>query len=231
MRNIKTSRSAGFSLIELLLATFLFTVIAGVVFSLLSTTQLRYHSESDVMAAFHQANIALDQIVRDVHSAGYPPVNSVSAATAAASPSLVALPFSWSPGYPIMPCTVGVGGNCAVPGQFDLILETNFGQGVQWVRYSLVGTTLMRAVVNKGPGDPFAATGAALVPYVENVINRATPVPVFTYTFDPPAPALPGNIRQVNICLMVRSARPDRQTGQLRVITLTGQAVRFNPNK
>jgi hypothetical protein len=34
----------------------------------------------------------------------------------------------------------------------------------------------------------------------------------------------------VDIKLIVQSAEPDPQTQQFRTITLTGQAVRFNPN-
>jgi len=45
-----------------------------------------------------------------------------------------------------------VGSSCgAVPGDYDLIVEADLGngQGVQWIRYSLVGTTLMRAMKQK----------------------------------------------------------------------------------
>jgi hypothetical protein len=32
----------------------------------------------------------------------------------------------------------------------------------------------------------------------------------------------------VNICLIVRSAQPDPQTNAFRLVTITGQAMRFN---
>jgi prepilin-type N-terminal cleavage/methylation domain-containing protein len=253
-RMTKNKHNRGFSLVELLLATFIFTMIAGIIFSLLSATQLRYQSESNVMSSFQQANIAMDQIARDVHSAGYPAANSFNTGVAAANPHWVALPFAWAAGagYPTAPCTVK--GSCgAVPGDFDLIFEADFGKGVvQWVRYSLSGTTLMRGVADKVAwADPVAATDPpALVPYLENVMNNATPaqmaqirasypamfpgdlpVPIFTFTYDSGALQIPGNIRQVNVCLIVQSSRPDSQTGRLRVVTLTGQAARFNPNQ
>src|ERR1700686_4591999 len=100
----------GFSLVELLVGTVLFTIITGAIFSLLLSAQMRYRGESNVTQAFQQANIALDQITRDVHSAGYPPANSFAASVVAAQPQLVALPFSWSPEYtnvPPLPCVVG----------------------------------------------------------------------------------------------------------------------------
>src|SRR6266404_3394222 len=133
-RNISAS---GFSLVELLVGTVLFTIITGAVFSLLMSAQLRYSGESNVTEAFQQANVAIDQIVRDVHSAGYPPKSSFHAEVSTAHPENYALPFAWSPSYPGTPCTVGgaVGG-CAVPGNNDLIVEADTAVGVQWIRYS-----------------------------------------------------------------------------------------------
>jgi len=225
----------GFSLVELLVGTVLFTIITGAVFSLLMSAQLRYRGESNVTQAFQQANIALDQITRDVHSAGYPAASSFAANVVATTPQLVALPFSWSPGYTNAPCVVG--GSCAVPGKYDLIVETDLGDGngVQWIRYSLVGTTLMRGMTQKvQSGDPVGSTQASLVPYLENVMNGNKSLPIFLYTFDqisPPPPPWPSYIRGVNITLVVQSAQADPQTGQYRTITVTGQAVRFNPNQ
>jgi type II secretory pathway pseudopilin PulG len=227
--------TAGFSLVELLVGTILFTIVTGIAFSLLMSAQLRYQGESTLTEAFQQANVALDQIVRDVHSAGYPPANSFTAGVALNNPNLVALPFSWSPGYtntPPTPCTVG--GSCgAVPGDYDLIVEADVGNGngVQWIRYSLVGTTLMRGMAPKAPfADPVGSTAASLAPYLENVMNGS--LPIFSYGYDAGTTSQqPSNIREVNISLMVRSLQPDPQTHQYRTITLNGQAMRFNPNQ
>jgi type II secretory pathway pseudopilin PulG len=236
MKPVRTG-IAGYSLLELLVATILFTIISGTVFSLLSSSQLTYQGESTVAAAFQQANVAIDQIVRDVHSAGYPPASSFKVTVAQGAPNLVALPFSWSVGYtnvPPAPCTVG--GTCgAIPGGYDLILEadTGAGDGVHWIRYSHQGTTLMRASVPKlAFQDPVVSTdGANLVPYLDNVLNETQGNPIFSYNFDAGALQYPVNIREVNIELTVQSAQRDRQTNQFRVVTVTGQAVRFNPNQ
>jgi type II secretory pathway pseudopilin PulG len=234
MRKRKHS-AVGFSLVELLVGTILFTIVTGIAFSLLMSAQLRYQGESTVTEAFQQANVALDQIVRDVHSAGYPPANSFAAGVALNNPQFVALPFSWSPGYtnkPPTPCTVG--GSCgSVPGDYDLIVEADIGtgQGVQWIRYSLQGTTLMRGMATKVQfADPVASTAASLVPYLENVVNGS--LPIFSYGYDVGTTLQqPSSIREVNISLMVRSLQPDPQTHQYRTITLNGQAMRFNPNQ
>jgi type II secretory pathway pseudopilin PulG len=243
---VKTKRNLvnGYSLVELLVATVLFTIVAGTVFSLLFSAQLRYRGDSDVTTAFQQANVAIDQITRDVHSAGYPPPSSLAASvvqTNSQYPKLLALPFSWSPGYtnsPPTPCTVGVGGTCgAVPGDYDLILETDLGDGngVQWIRYSLQGTTLMRGMTPKvawaDPVDSTSTSSGVLLPYLDNVVNGSKAI--FSYGYDktnPPISPQPSDIREVNVVLMVQSAQPDPQTGQFRTITLTGQAARFNLN-
>ena len=224
------NRADGYSLVELLVATVLFTLIAGSVFSLLLSAQLRYRGESDVTTAFQQANVAIDQITRDIHSAGYP---SASSFAVGVSPQVIAVPFSWSSGYPNTPCVVGSGGCGAVPGDYDLILETDLGDGngVHWIRYSLDGTTLKRGIVHKGLGDPVSSSsGNVLVTYLENVQNGNQGVPIFSYTGDAnsPAPLLSSGIQKVDIKLIVQSAEPDPQTQQYRTITLTGQAVCFN---
>lgn len=222
----------GFSMIELLFATFIFTVIAGTIFSLLLSSQLRYQGESNLTNAFQQANVAIDQITRDVHSAGFPPASSFSTDVNLNYPERIALPFSWLTGYPFNSCVVGA--TCGgFPGEDDLILETDTGdgRGVQWIRYSLQGTNLMRGTAPKLGTNPVAATDSQLIPYLENVTNGANAIPLFTYSYDPGLPQQPVNIRQVNICLMVQSAKPNVHTGQLETITVTGQAVRFNPNQ
>jgi hypothetical protein len=61
---------------------------------------------------------------------------------------------------------------------------------------------------------------------------RATPQPIFSYVLDDGTRAGPvTNIRTVNINLIVQSAQRDPKTNQFRTITVTGQAVRFNPNQ
>jgi type II secretory pathway pseudopilin PulG len=225
----------GFSLVELLFATFLFTIIAGSVFSLLLSSQIRYKNESYLTSAFQQANVAIDQITRDVHSAGYPPKSLLDSSTSANFPDKMALPFAWSPSYPIASCKVDI--DCSVPGPYDLILEADLGgvgalSGVQWIRYKLDGTTLLRATAPKQKfHDPVTDTDPLLTPYLENVMNVTNGgIPIFSYTADAgvPPPYLPLDIRTVNICLIVRSAQPDPQTNAFRLVTITGQAMRFN---
>jgi Tfp pilus assembly protein PilW len=232
MKKINTT-TAGYSLMELMVATVLFTIVSGAVFTVLSSSQLTYQGESTLASAFQQANVAIDQIVRDVHSAGYPPASSFNAFVAAdpAQAAKIALPFAWSPNYPGTPCTVNV--SCTIPGDNDLILEADTGAGVQWIRYSLQGTTLMRAAAAKVAfGDPVTTTDGQLVPYLDNVMNQTQGLAVFSYRLDDGTTTGPAvNIREINISLIVQSAQKDRQTNQFRTIRITGQAIRFNPNQ
>jgi prepilin-type N-terminal cleavage/methylation domain-containing protein len=218
-----TPPQQGFTLVELLVALGIFLVVTGAAFTLLGTSQKRYQTESQVLSSFQEARLGLDQIVRDVNDAGFPPP-TFSDGVASHAYQYAISPFAWSSGagYPGASCQIGIagGGNCTTatandtaPGDFDLIVETNpnpqdSGSQVQWIRYQLQGTILMRSVVGKAPGDdPDADTTAAgkLVPFVQNVVNNVcpsqlptcqtaypglfpggTPVPIFAYFCDNP---------------------------------------------
>ncbi len=186
-------RQHGFTLVELLVALGIFLVITGAAFSLLGTSQKHYQTESQLLTSFQEARLGLDQIVRDVNDAGYPPPTFADGVPADSASS----PFAWSTGagYPPPPgsCQIGTGGGgtCttatagdAAPGDFDLIIETNPNPQdpsclpncpVQWIRYQLQNTTplptLMRGVIAKTNGDPDTSTAGQLVPFVQNIVN------------------------------------------------------------
>ncbi len=51
--------------------------------------------------------------------------------------------------------------------------------GVEWTRYQLQGNILSRAQTYKVSGaDPDATTSPAFVPYVQNVMNNASPTQI-----------------------------------------------------
>jgi prepilin-type N-terminal cleavage/methylation domain-containing protein len=213
----RNPRQAGFTLLELLIATVVFLLICGAIFGLLDLAQKNYGSETQISSSFQEARLAVDQIVTDFDQAGYPSLSMFSEVPAA---NFYAYgPVAWSPGYtnnPPTPCQVGTagGGTCMPsPGDFDLIVETGLGGSVNWIRYQLVGTTLYRSVVPKTPGvDPTVATSApaVMVPFIVNVVNNppagqlaeliatypsmypgGQPVPIFQYTCDTSAGTVP----------------------------------------
>jgi len=206
-------QQAGFTLIELLTALGIFLIVCGAAFTLLASSQQRARTESQVLTSFQEARLALDQIVRDVNDAGYPPPSYSDGVPS----RFASTPFAWYPNYTIpTPCTIGV--TCDPPSDYDIIIETNpnpqdpLGQ-VQWIRYKLdpATSTLMRgAALKQTSHDPTVDTAAYLGPLVQNVVNNASsdqitqyqalypgmfpggiPVPIFSYTCDTPSSSQP----------------------------------------
>jgi len=249
---------AGFTLIEMMISVAIFVIICGASFGLLASNQRRNQTEAQMADSFEEARLGLDQIVRDVSDAGYPPANQFALLPVVTN--YAQTPVAWSPGpYPNTPCTIGV--TCVTPSAFDVVFEEDYDHSgvVRWVRYQLVGTTLMRGVLAKPVGlDPVAAfVAGTMVPYIRNVMNNATPVqigqiqalypamfpggnpvPVFNYTLDSTAGAVgcafavnsPCNVRNVQITLIVQARNPDATSGNLRLVELNGLGQRMNPN-
>ena len=247
-KKIRKSRQAGFSLLELMVATTLFVIITGVVFAVVIATQVRYKAEKEYMGTFQQANVAIDQLAHDIHGAGFPAkiVYNTSFQTAA-NAAKYALPVAWAPNYPNTPCVIGT--TCTSPGAYDLILEEDQGAGVVWIRYMLTNNILYRGVVAKTANtDPVSETGAVLKPYLENVMNNAgsslistitasypgtfpggTAVPVFSFPTYQGIAQAPPNIHNINIALIVQAPNKDLQTQGVRIATFTAQASTVNP--
>ena len=87
----------GFSLIELLMVVIVFTAVTGSVFLLLDVSQQRYRMESEFLDSFQGARLGLDQMTRDIHSAGYPPGNAFQGGVNPGN-KVAVTPFAWAPG-------------------------------------------------------------------------------------------------------------------------------------
>jgi Tfp pilus assembly protein PilW len=243
-------KDSGFTLIELMVATVLFIIITGMVFAVVIATQARYKSEKEYMSAFQQANVAIDQITRDIHGAGFPATIAFNTTVQGTNSNSAkwALPVAFMPNYPNSTgCVIGT--TCTNPTSWDLILEEDQGSGVVWIRYSLTGNILYRAVVAKDTSNnPVNATQNALQPYLENVMNNASasviatitasypgtfpggnPVPVFSFPQYQGATQAPPNIHNINVALIVMAPGQDLQTQRVRVATFTAQASTVNP--
>ena len=258
----------GFSLVEMMIAAAIFILLCGAAFALLSVAQQRYQTESQVLNSFQEARFGLDEIVRDVNGSGYPPKNSFSFSPNIPPSNLYAsTPVAWDPGYQAnVPCQIGTGGggNCETPGDFDLIIERDVDpwrhDGVEWTRYQLQGNVLSRSQTYKVNAEPDVTTNPSFVPYVQNVMNNASPaqiaqfravysqmfpggnpVPVFSYTcytpFGPQPCATagsynsPGNVTDVEITLIVMAPTKDAQTGAPRLVELHGRGHSLNPTQ
>ena len=203
------ARRNGFSLIELMMALTILVLVCGIAFELLMMTMKKYHSDSQLLNSFQEARFGMDQMIRDINDSGFPPRNQMQGNVTPQPMTYAATAFAWAPTtYPTSPCIIGT--NCTVPGDYDVIIETDIdpenqsnSNYVEWVRYKLIGTTLYRGVVEKlntNTADPDGATSGALVPYVQNVMNNPSaaqlaalqaaypamfpggnPVPIFKY--------------------------------------------------
>ena len=67
-------RQRGFSLIELIVAMGILTIVLGVVFNEIDKVQKRYRTEEAKLDIFQEARNFMDRFIRDLHSAGYPGV-------------------------------------------------------------------------------------------------------------------------------------------------------------
>jgi prepilin-type N-terminal cleavage/methylation domain-containing protein len=268
MKRVHHKRSEkGFSLIEMMIATAIFILLSGAAFALLSLAQQRYQTESQVLNSFQEARFGLDEMVRDVNGSAYPAQNLFSYVNTPPANYYAITPVAWDPNYVAgIPCQIGTagGGTCTTPGDFDLIVERDVDywrtDHVEWTRYQLQGTILSRSQTYKVAGaEPDSTTALSFVPYVQNVMNNASPaqiaqfqavypnmfpggnpVPVFTYycypTVGPPQPCplagsfnSPLNVIDVEITLIVMAPTTDAQTGQPRLIELHGRGHSLNP--
>jgi prepilin-type N-terminal cleavage/methylation domain-containing protein len=190
----KQKKQAGFTIIELMVSVSIFIVISGAIFGLMGTSQKSFRTESQLLSSFQEARLGMDQIVRDSNATGYPPINHFST-TPALSSAYASTPVAWMPGYlTSAACTIGTagGGTCTTPGDFDVIFEGDYndGNGVEWIRYQLQGTTLYRGVTPKSAtSDPVTATNVAgvMLPYVTNVMNNASSTRIATFRAGYPA--------------------------------------------
>jgi prepilin-type N-terminal cleavage/methylation domain-containing protein len=245
MRAAALPEERGFTIMELMIATAIFLVICGAMFGLLQLSQQKYSSETQITGAFQETRLAIDQIVRDFNVSGYPS-QSIFSKLPSDVTQYATGPIAWNPNYPGTPCSVGtgLGTTCTTPGDFDLILETDMGNGngVSWIRYQLTGTTLFRSVVPKtAVGDPRTPTSdpAVMVPFLTNVMNSGSAQAIFKFTCDTPGGPQPcaaaGNygmsnyIRDVDITLIVMTRQPDLQTGSPKLVELQGRGHRVNP--
>lgn len=251
----QTHNASGFTLVELMVSTAIFMVICAAMFGLLQISQQKYVTETQMSGAFQEARLGMDQIVRDINSAGYPPPSMFSNLS---NPlNYAAAPVAWSPNYPNTDCQIGI---CATPTDQDLIIETNTGSGMVWIRYQFnqAQGVLYRGVVPKVSGDPLAAfTGPGIMtPLVNYVMNYPTAAQLaqittdyptmlplgsqamFVYSCNTPAGSVPcasagtfnkaSLITDVDVTLIVQTPQPDAQTHALKLIELTGRGHQTN---
>jgi prepilin-type N-terminal cleavage/methylation domain-containing protein len=165
---------AGFSLLELVVAMAILLVISVPIFGLLGAAQARYRSEQQLLDSLQSTRVGLDQLVREIHNAGFPGANTYTAvpATPTAAPNDLqrkfAIPFRGYTGtYPSYAYsqTCVINSTCTNPDGNHVSMEMDLdpynascSNQVEIVDYDLVAdgsgttSTLMRRVTSK-PGN------------------------------------------------------------------------------
>lgn len=216
VRSKRSGQERGFSLIELLVVVVILTVVFGIVVDGITQLQRRNSAETAKLDINQEGREFLDQLVRDLHQAGYPSARMFNAAPPANS--------------------VAAGITTFANNQIVYEADTDGNGNVEQITVQVVGAdgvvgdacpcTLQRASVNKG-------TAGALVFFtaVNNVTNN-TPFSAFqsdgTALVMPVAGANLPLIKTVKILVNVQSPNADLQNKSLPAISMNAEATISN---
>lgn len=225
MRKRRQSES-GFSLLEMLVACALTTVIMGAIFAQLIQGQASSNSERAKLDLFQESREFMDQMSRDLRASGYP--NTRNFTTDPTSPA----EQSTQEAVGLVKLDVGT-----------LWFESSIdGSGnVSVIHYNLVTTgtncpCLMRSQTPKVAADPLTGQTETNQTEVQNVLNGSSSDPIFqAFYADGSAVTLPiditnnsmANINSIFVTLKVQSPYPDPVTGQKPTTTLVS-TVKLN---
>ena len=222
---MRRKRQAGFSMIEMLVACAITTIIMGAIFAQIIQGQKFSSSQAAKLDLFQESRQFMDQMSRDLRAAGYPNTRNFQADPVS--------PAQNSPQEAVGLVLLDVG---------ELRFESSIdGSGnVSVIRYKLVATgtgcpCVVRSQTQKVEVDPLEQ-GESDQTEVQNVLNGTTADPIFkAYYADGSAVTLPiditnnalANINSVFITIKVQSPYLDPQTRQKPTMTLLS-TVRLN---
>jgi prepilin-type N-terminal cleavage/methylation domain-containing protein len=216
---IRKRSQGGFSLLELLIAIVILAVVVAVIVGGVTQLQKTNTTQAVNVDLTQEARQFMDQVVEDLHSAGYPSVNMFDLTTSAANPNLYA---------------VGLVSVTANSIQYEGDVD---GTGVSevFVQLSPAGgpcpCKLLRGAVSK----TLFAGGAAPTYYTEvdgvnnlniftayNKAGNLIPLPcAATLCADGSAMT---NIKDIGVLLNVRSSVPNPTTGAYTYVTMSTES-------
>lgn len=244
-KNAKSSKQEGFSLIEMMVAVAVLTVIMGVVFSSINRAQQTSSSEQAKLDLTQQAREFMDQLSRDLRSTGYPNARNTDAVSAVGSPTSQ---YN-APGLIYVNSdALWFAGDVDGTENFDAS-GTPLGTAVvKIVRYDLANDgpncpCLRRTEFLRNGGDPYADAqnpGAVIAQMeIQGVQNGTAGDPIFT-AYDPTTGtpvALPVNItdnadtvakiNSLKVTLAVQAQQKD-YTGAIPVTRVTSSMALSN---
>jgi type II secretory pathway pseudopilin PulG len=166
LRGSRESLSAGFTLIEAMVGLLILTLITAAIFAQLNQMQIASASEGNKLDLTQEAREFADQIVRDLHMAGYPKVTMYSPALPNSS-HLVAAGL-----VRVSPTEILLEGDVQTSGTVDSV-------DIQYVPQDPVDKNcpcIRRTEVQKVDADPLAQPappGSALSTEVDHVLPPA----------------------------------------------------------
>lgn len=217
--NLEEGEQRGFSLLELLIAIVILAVVVAVIVSGVTQLQKTNTNQAVNVDLTQQSRQFMDQVVADLHQAGFPDVAMFDLATSTANPNLYA---------------VGLVSVTATSIQYEGDVD---GTGVSEVFVQLTPTggpcpcTLRRGAVSKA----LYAGGTTPTYYTE--VDGVANLNIFT-AYDKAGNVLPlpcaatvcadgssmNNIKDIGILLNVRSNTPNLTTGAYTNVTMSTEA-------
>jgi prepilin-type N-terminal cleavage/methylation domain-containing protein len=216
----------GFTLIEMMIALLLMTIVGGAVFQQVGEAQKRSTVEQTKLDIFQESRDFMDQMTRDLHQAGYPNVHNFATSTVSVDSS----------GHPI-DTRVAVG---LVKVNYDTLMFEGDVDGtgiVSSVQYNVIATgdgcpCLRRSQIPKVNTDPMNPGSPVYWTEVQYVQNGTSTSPIF-YAYDTHNnlvtlpidytnnAATVATISTIKVVLTAQSPHIDLQTGQKPSVTLT----------
>lgn len=229
--HMKRRLQSGFSLLEMMAVLVILTIVFAVVAEALITMQGRNVTESSKVDLTQQSREFMDQIISDVHQAGYPPISAFAKLDPVMAPSA--------------DCTQDQYVSCGIRSmsQNSLQFEGDVdGSGVSevFIQESPANgpcpCTIQRGTISKAT---FIANPSATPPYyteVDNVLNtnifvafNSDGLQPFTLTTSAVTSGF-NNVANIEITLYVQGRQLDPKTKQYPTVTMVSSAKITNIN-
>ena len=207
----------GFSLLELMVTMAILTIVIGVVTEGMNTMQARNAVETTKVDVTQESRQFMDQIINDIHQAGFPRITLFDPATLAASGTTTACASDNN-------VACGLLSMSSTQVKFEGDVD---GTGVSVVTLNLVvpnsgcPCTIQRGTVPKSVGGT-----PAYYTEVNNVMNQniftaydnlgnSVTLPISTQAYNNSY-----DIQAIGVTLYVRAAQPDPKTGSYPSVTM-----------
>jgi len=179
VKNKKSKRQSGFSLIELLVVVLLLSIVVAAIFSQIERAQTRYQAEDQRLDLTQQEREFIDQFTRDIHQAGYPTAASYGNVLDVSSPNVAA--GLWY----LSPTDLKMEGDMDGDGIIESVIY-HYDDGSSWTGVGpnpcpcLERSSVAKKTVNAWPWNQ---TAPQYYTQVQNVIAVSTP-PAFFKAYD-----------------------------------------------